>query len=97
MILIGRNVLADYHIYREGNSLLFSTRLEMVFEGGLEGMDGGIDLDKGCFEKLRAWLAAAVGVRSLSLGSRRDVLLCEVTAHEGARNAQRHRTTFLSR
>jgi hypothetical protein len=43
-----------------------------VFEGGLEGMDGGIDLGIGCFEKLKAWLAAAVSSIPSLEGSRRD-------------------------
>jgi hypothetical protein len=32
--------------------------LEDVFEGGLEGMGEGIDLDIGCLRSYRAWSAA---------------------------------------
>jgi hypothetical protein len=60
--LIGRNVLIDYYIYRESIEVSFFSDLvlEDVFEGGLEGMDGGIDLGIGCLRSFKVWLAAAV-------------------------------------
>jgi hypothetical protein len=48
-----------------------------VFEGGLEGMGEGIDLGKGCFEKLQVWLAAAVSSTRIEKVAE-EMLLCEI-------------------
>jgi hypothetical protein len=71
--LNGRNVLIDY--YREiVTFLIYGEVLEMVFEGGLEGMGGAL-ISVRLFWSYKAWLAAAV-IRSLSLeGSRRDAAM----------------------
>jgi hypothetical protein len=47
------NVLIDYYIYHECIEVSFfftGHTAEAVFEGGLEGVGEGIDLDTGCYE-----------------------------------------------
>jgi hypothetical protein len=54
----------------------FGRSTQDVFEGGLEGMDGGIDLGIGCLRSYKAWLAAAVSSIHISKeGSRRDAAM----------------------
>jgi hypothetical protein len=88
-LMEGRNVLIDYYMSTSTAEifLIFYAVLE-VFEGGLEGMDGGIGLG-GCFEKLRSWLAAAV--RSIPYRSKvaEEMLLCDQCSDDDMHKALR--------
>jgi hypothetical protein len=70
------NVLIDYYIYREciEVSSFLRTYRGGVFEGGLEGVGEGIDLDTGCFEK-QCLVGSSSELDPYREGSRRDAAM----------------------